>query len=242
MRDGLPPCSPRLRFPACRRGRALANLRAVTAPTRQMLAVAAAAMLAGCSASPPPEYTPPPAALPPPVVSGAPDTAGFIVGSPNALYQFRFKQTEPGGDFNFRDRDLSFYFRPTPTALFFRVENLQGRPVWIDWDRSVFLDINGRAGKVAHSTTRWRDRFGTQAQTQVPGQQQYSDFVFAMDDLVDPGTTGNVEEQPHRPILPEDQSAPIYSGRTFGVDLEFLVEDRPRTYSFRFQVASVIPR
>ncbi len=210
---------------------------------RLPIALAALALVAGCSASPPPEYAPPPAAAPPPpVVSGAPDTAGMTVGSPGALYTFRFKQTEPGGDFNFRDRDLSFYFRPTPTALYFRVENLQGRPVWIDWDRSQFLDVNGRMGKVAHNTTRWRDRFGTQAQTQVPGRQQYSDYVFAMDDLVDPGTLEVADEQPHRPILPEDQSAPIYSGRTFGVDLEFLVEDRPRTYSFRFQVASVIPR
>jgi hypothetical protein len=166
----------------------------------------------------------------------------MTIGSPNALYTYKFKQTEPGGDFNFRDRDLSFYFRPTPTALYFRVENLQGRPVWIDWDRSQFLDVHGRIGKVAHNTTRWRDRFGTQAQTQVPGQQQYSDYVFSMDDLVDPGSTGGDDAQPHRPILPEDQSAPMYSGLTFGVDLEFLIEDRPRTYSFRYQVASVIPR
>lgn len=214
----------------------------MTTLSRKLLAAAATALLAGCSASPAPEYLPPPPALPPPVVSGAPDTAGMAVGSPEALYRFRFKQTEPGGDFNFRDRDLSFYFRPTPTALYFRVENLQGRPVWINWDQSQFVDVNGRIGKVAHSTTRWNDRYSLQAQTQVPGQQQVSDYVFPMDDLVDPGSTGGDEEQPHRPLIPEDQSAPLYSGRTFGVDLEFLVEDRPRTYTFRFQVASVIPR
>ena len=214
----------------------------MTTPTRRLVAFAAAAILAGCSASPPPETAPAPAA-PPPVVLGAPDTAGLTVGSPNAMYTFRFKQIEPGGSdrFTFRDRDLSFYFRPTPTALYFRVENLQGRPVWIDWDRSQFTDANGRLGKVAHGTTRWRDRYGTQAQTQVAGLQTYSDYVFAMDDLVDPGTAGD-DAQPHRPILPEDQSAPSYSGRTFGVDLALLVEDRPRTYTFRFQVASVIPR
>lgn len=210
--------------------------------SRPLAAVVAVIVVAGCSVSPPPEQVAPPPKPPPSVVQGAPDTAGMTIGSPNALYTYKFRQTEPGGDFNFRDRDLSFYFRPTPTALYFRVENLQGRPVWIDWDKSQFLDINGRIGKVAHSTTRWRDRYGTQAQTQVPGQQQVSDYVFSMDDLVDPGTTGNEEEQPHRPILPEDQSAPIYSGRTFGVDLEFIVEDRPRTYTFRYQVASVIPR
>ncbi len=209
---------------------------------RQLLVLAAALIVAGCAVSPPAEQAAPVPKAPPAVVQGAPDTAGMTVGSPNALYTFKFRQTEPGGDFNFRDRDLSFYFRPTPTALYFRVENLQGRPVWIDWDRSQFLDINGRMNKVAHSTTRWSDRYGTQAQTQVPGQQQVSDYVFSMDDLVDPGTTGNENAQPHRPILPEDQSAPIYSGRTFGVDLEFLIEDRPRTYTFRFQVASVIPR
>ncbi len=207
-----------------------------------MIAAAAALFVVGCSVSPPPEQVSLPPKPPPSVVEGAPDTAGTTIGSPNALYTYKFKQTEPGGDFNYRDRDLSFYFRPTPTALYFRVENLQGRPVWIDWDRSQFLDANGRIGKVAHGTTRWSERYGTQARTQVPAQQQFSDYVFAMDDLVDPGSTGGEDDQPHRPILPEDQSAPIYSGRSFGVDLEFLIEDRPRTYTFRFQVASVIPR
>jgi hypothetical protein len=214
----------------------------VTTPSRFLWTLAAAALVGGCSASPAPESAAPPIPPPPPIVSGAPDTAGLTVGSPNALYTFKFKQTEPGSDrFTYRDRNLSFYFRPTPTALYFRIENLQGRPVWIDWDNSQFLDVNGRIGKVAHGTTRWHDRFGTQAQTQLPGQQTYSDYVFAMDDLVDPGSSGD-DAQPHRPILPEDQSASIYSGRSFGVDLAFVVEDRPRTYTFRFQVASVIPR
>lgn len=215
----------------------------MTVRSRRFVPAAAALLLAGCMSTPQPNVVPPPV-VPPPVVMGAPDTAGLgVVGSENALYTYRFRQIEPGGEFSFRDRDLSFYFRPTPTALYFRIENLQGRPVWIDWDRSQFVDVHGRIGKVAHSTTRWRDRFGQQAQTQIPGTTQYSDYVFSMDDLVDPGSVEGAEEvQPHRPILPEDQSAPNFQGRTFGVDLEFLVEDRPRTYKFRYEVASVIPR
>ena len=43
-------------------------------------------------------------------------------------------------------------------------------------------------------------------------------------------------------LLPEDSSAPTYAGKTFGVDLVFMVENQPRTYSFRFQVQNVIPR
>ncbi|HEV2106206.1 MAG TPA: hypothetical protein VGU27_10820 [Candidatus Eisenbacteria bacterium] len=182
---------------------------------------------------------PPPAPLPASLTATV-DTVGSIPGSPNALYVYRFKLTEPGGaGFTFRDRDLSFYFRPAPSALYFRVENLQGRPVTIDWDRSVFYDPLGRTGKVAHGTTQWRDRFNPQALTTVPGQQQYGDYVFPMDDLVDPGTS---DQQLRQPLLPEDASAPTYNGATFGVDLVFNVEDRPRTYPFRFQVAAVTPR
>jgi hypothetical protein len=199
---------------------------------------------AGCSSSPPPPGSPaPPAAPPQPsqVVMGAPDTAGFMTGSPAALYVFRFKQTEPASSlFNFRDRDLSFYFRPSSAALYFRVENLQGRPVQIDWDHSVFYDVNGRSSKPAHGSTRWNDRFAPLVYTQVGGQQQFGDYVFPMDYLVDPGASSDA--QPHQPIVPDDASAPTYSGRSFGVDLVFLVDDRPRTYPFRFQIASVIPR
>ncbi len=157
------------------------------------------------------------------------------------MYLYRFKQTEPGSStFNYRDRDLSFVFRPTPSALYFRVQNLQGRPVTIDWDRSNFVDPDGRNGKVAHNTTRWRERFSPQAQSQVPGQAEYSDFTFPMDYLLEPGGAG--DEQPRRALLAEDQSAVTNAGRTFGVDLVFLLEGQPRTYTFRFQVASVIPR
>jgi hypothetical protein len=64
--------------------------------------------------------------------------------------------------------------------------------------------------------------------------------VFPLDDLHDPGASP--ETQLRRPLLPEDSSAPSYTGKSFGVDLVFLHEGTPRTYSFRFQVLSVIPR
>jgi len=208
---------------------------------------ALAAGLAGCSAGPEPQSaTPPPAqapASPSPYVSGAPDTAGSVPGSANAQYVFRFKQTEPSSaQFTFRDRDVSFYFRPSPTALYFRVENLQGRPITINWDECQFLDVDGRVGKVAHGTTRWRDRFSPQVFTQIGGQQQFGDYVFPMEYLIDPGAAAGADVQSHRPLVPEDASAPTYSGRSFGVDLAMTVQDRPATYSFRFVVASVIPR
>ncbi len=204
-------------------------------------------MLAGCGSAPEPgSAAPPPAAAPERPASSsvttAADTVGSIPGSVDALFVYRFRQTEPAnsGTFSYRDRDLTFSFRPSPNALYFAVENLQGRPVQIDWDRSVFHDPNGVSAKAAHSSTRWRDRFSTQALTQVVSQQRYSDYVFSIDDLLDPGATP--ETQLRRPLLPEDTSAPTYTGKSFGVDLFFLVEGQPRTYAFRFQVQSVIPR
>jgi hypothetical protein len=216
-------------------------------PAAALATLCALAALAGCSASPPPESAPPPrqpapASAPSTVTTTAGDTVGSVPGSADALFTYRFRQTDPAssGQFAYRDRDLSFSFRPSPNALYFGVENLQGRPVQIDWDRSVFHDPNERSGRVGHSTSRWRDRFSNQAQTQVLPQQRYTDYVFALDDLLDPGADS--EAQLRRPLLPEDTSAPTYTGKTFGVDLVFLIERTPRTYSIRFQVASVIPR
>jgi hypothetical protein len=224
-----------------------AKLPPVRSRRQVLIAIAATlgAALAGCSSGPEPEAPAAPGAgsqEPSTYVEGLPDTAGSVPGSANALYIFRFKQTQPSSDrFTFRDRDVSIYFRPSPTALYFRIENLQGRPVTLNWDDCVFYDVNGRTGKAAHGSTRWRDRFSPMVTAQIPGQQQYGDYVFPLDYLVDPGGSSS-EEQPHLPIVPENESAPTFSGRTFGVDLAFTVEDRPRTYSFRFLVASVIPR
>jgi len=212
-----------------------------------VLGIVCGSFVAGCGSAPQPGTAAPPPSRPPErpastAVSNAADSVSSIPGSADAAFVYRFKQTEPAssGTFSYRDRDLTFSFRPSPNALYFGVENLQGRPVQLDWDRSVFYDPNGRTGKVGHSTTRWRDRFASQAYTQVLPQLRYSDYVFAMDDLLDPG--GEPDTQLRRPLLPEDTSAPTYAGKTFGVDLVFIIEGQPRTYAFRFQVQSVIPR
>lgn len=220
-------------------------------PSRRILLSIAALVAAGCSSGPaPPQSATPPPATPPSrtapetgftnIVSGAQDSVGKETGSPYALYRYRFRQTDPGSErFTFQDRDLSFYFRPAPDALHFQVENRQDRPVWIDWDRSTFFDPVGNTSKVAHSATRWDDRFRAQSPTQIPGLKQLGDYVFPMDFLIDPAGS---QEQLHRPLFPEDQSAPQFSDRGFGVDLVFRIEDRTVTYPFRFRVQSVLPR
>lgn len=198
---------------------------------------------ASCSSGPAPQPEPPPPAPEPGlnrVVVGAIDSLAPVPGSPDAMYRYRFRQVDPASDrFTFQDRELSFYFRPTPDALHFQVENRQDRPVWIQWERSTFLDPQGGTGRVAHSSTQWQDRFKTQADTQIPGLQRYSDYVLPLDYLLDPAGT---DQQIHRPFLPEDRTAPQYSDRLFGVDLAILVEGQSRTYTFRFRVASVIVR
>lgn len=198
----------------------------------------------GCGSGPAPETLAPPPAPDPGlshVVVGASDSVGAIPGSPDALFYYRFRQIDPASErFTFQDRELSFYFKPTPDALHFQVENRQDRPVWIVWERSTFLDPYGATGKVAHSTTRWDDRFKVQPDTQVPGLQRYTgDYLLPLDYLFDPAGSS---EQTHRPLFPEDQRAPQNADKIFGVDLTFLIEERPRTYSFRFRVASVIAR
>jgi len=207
------------------------------------------ASLGGCSSGSPevvtsgPHETPQPqgeAYIPPAIVSGAADSVAPRPGSPGALYRYRFKQVAPSSErFTFQDRELSFYFRPTPAALFVQVENRQDRPTWIDWERSTFDGPLGHTGKVAHATTRFPDRFRPQTQTQIPGLQRYSDYLFPIDYLVDSGSS---DEQLHRPLLPEDHAAPQYQDRQFGVNLVFLIEGQPRSYSFRYQVASVLPK
>ena len=201
---------------------------------------------AGCSSSPAPgtadarPNTPEPELDTAHLVVGAADSVGAIPGSEGARFIYVFKQTEPSSDrFSFQDRDLSFAFRPSPTALFFQIENRQGQPVWLEWDRSVFIDSFGSGRKLANAETRWEQRFGTQPATQIAGQQRYSNYVFPIDYLVDPGGSG---DQLHRPLFPEDQTAPQYVDREFGVTLMFRLGDRMQPYTFRFRVRSVLPR
>src|SRR5438034_1995919 len=145
------------------------------------MAVTSAALLAGCSSGPSPQPQEPPSSTAPPanpstgftrVVSGAGDSVGAQPGSPSALYKYRFRQIDPASDrFTFQDRDLSFYFRPSPTVLHFQVENRQDRPVWIDWDRSTFFDSFGSPRRLANSETDWSQRLSPTAPTQLLGLQ-----------------------------------------------------------------------
>jgi hypothetical protein len=120
-----------------------------------------------------------------------------------------------------------------------QVENLQDRPTWIDWERSTFEGPLGHTGKVAHATTTFADRFRPQSNTQIPGLQRYTDYLFPIEYLADPGSSG---EQLHRPLLPEDHAAPQYQDRQFAVNLTFLIEGQPRAYYFRYEIASVLPK
>ena len=214
---------------------------------RVLLAVVVAAVCgAGCSSSPAPGTAPPPAngsapaSDPTHIVTGAADSVGGIPGSESAMYLYVFRQIEPSSDrFSFQDRDLSFAFRPSPTALFFQVENRQDRPVWIEWDRSGFIDSFGASRRLANAETRWAQRFAPIGPTQIPGLQRHGNYVFPIDNLVDPGGS---DDQLHRPLFPEDQSAPQYVDREFGVTLVFRMEDRLQPYTFRFRVRSVLPR
>jgi hypothetical protein len=173
------------------------------------------------------------------IISGASDSTGWQSRSESAAYRYRFRQTSPGSErFTFRDRDVSFYFRPSTDALHFQVENLKDVPIWIDWDRSVFYVPLAGTDRVAHSTTTWRDRNTPAAPTQIPGLQRFGDYVLPMGYLYDPA---GQNEQLHRRLFPEDDSAQHYVDAEFGVDLVFTIDDRPRTYAFRFKVASVIP-
>jgi hypothetical protein len=220
-----------------------------------------AGSLAGCSSSPEPEAaaTPPAAeadqAQPPPpmphpssatgegftrIVVGSGDSVSALPGTAGALYKYHFRMTQPAGErFTYQDRDLSFYFRPGPASIYFQVENRQNRPVTIDWDRSVFYGPTGQQSTLAHSTTRWEDRYSTQSPTIVSGLQRYGDYVFGVSYLVDPAGSG---QQLHRAMFPEDEQASQFTGRSYGMDLMFLIDDKPRPYAVRFRVESVIPQ
>ena len=86
--------------------------------------------------------------------------------------------------------------------------------------------------------TRWEDRFRSQADTQIPGFQRYSDYMFPIEYLVDPAGS---DQQLHRPLLPEDSTAPHFTDVVFGVDLVFRIDQEIRPYTFRFRVRSVLP-
>ncbi len=209
-----------------------------------MLASPLVAALASCSAGPGIESAAPPpvpaSTGPSAIVSGAADSVGALPGSADALYRYRFRQVDPPSDrFTHQDRELNFYFRPSPDAIHFQIENRQDRPVEVDWDRSTITDPWGKTEGVAHKPTRWEDRFARQPNTTILGLDRFGDYVFPMSYLVDPAGSG---EQLHRPLFPEDSSAPHYTDREVTVTLVMRVEGQPRSYSFRFRAASVIPR
>lgn len=203
------------------------------------------ALVAGCSSSPPPETAAPPPASsiasgPAPIIAGGADSVGSLPGSADALFRYRFKQVDPPSDrFTYQDRDLNFYFKPSPDAIHFQIENRQDRPFEIDWERSSITDPWGKTEKIAHNATRWSDRFGTQGSTTVAGLQRYGDYAFPMSYLVDPAGSS---EQLHRPVFPEDSGAPQYTDKEVSVTLMLRIEGQPRPYYFRFRAASIIPR
>ena len=71
------------------------------------------------------------------------------------------------------------------------------------------------------------------------GLQRFGDYMFPMSYLVDPAGSN---EQLHRPLFPEDTSAPQYTDKEVSVTLMIRIDGQPRSYGFRFRAVSVIPR
>src|SRR5262245_22112713 len=197
----------------------------------------------GCAAGEAPTPTAPPAARPaigPSEVLGAPDSvAGTTGDTVEGAYRYKFRMVDPPSDrFNFRDRVFDFYFRPATDALHFQIENRQGFPITIEWDRCQFYDFSGNYQPAIHEGITWENRFRTPPPTTIQAGQRYSDYVFPLDLMLDPGGTGG---QLHKPLIPQDSSAPHYIDRPYGVDLVFRFDDKLNTYSFRFKLVSVLP-
>jgi len=115
------------------------------------------------------------------VSGGAKDSVESIPGSESSPYVYRFRMTDPSGSgFSYQDRDLSFYFRPGPDALYFQVENRQNRVVWIDWERSVFYEPDAMPVADGVEPREFAVRL-TQAIAQIMQTRTADGYVFRVD-------------------------------------------------------------
>ncbi len=176
---------------------------------------------------------------------------------PNRVrYSYELTMTQPAQStgHSYEDDAVAIRFRFFETEIAFNLRNKTNRLLTVFWDESRYVTETGAAKRVFHKGIRVRNRFKPQPPTVIPARADLDDHVVPSDNVL-----GGIIRSELIPILPvwdyEDEYyfpggntsadraaerrraiAASLDGRPIGLDLAMEVNEKKKTYRFRFLV------
>ena len=113
-----------------------------------------------------------------------------------------------------------------PHAIGLTLKSTSAEIIELDWNRSVFVDVTGRANRILHAGVRYSDRTSITAPSIVPPGATLDDFVFPSDGITLSGTSWVAP-----PVIEN-----LRAGQTVSILLALKAGDRAALRTFRFLV------
>ncbi|MBI2880546.1 MAG: hypothetical protein HYY21_03100 [Candidatus Tectomicrobia bacterium] len=191
---------------------------------------------------------------------------GILAGCANPLYwperiryTYRLAMAEPvqADAHAYEDESIFIRFQFYETEIAFHLRNKTNRLLTILWDDSRYVTETGAAKRVFHKEIRVRNRYRPQPPSVIPARAVLDDHVVPSDNISE--GFFRVEYLPLLPVwdYPDEfyllggraaadrsaerrrATAASLEGRTIGLDLAMEVNEKVKTYRFRFRVEVV---
>lgn len=113
---------------------------------------------------------------------------GLGISTVNPLFSFTnitFLDGSTSDDpFRYSDRYIDIQFSPITELskrILFSLKNISGETVEVDWDKIVFVDLSGNAGRVIHGGVKLNEKSNAQAPSFIPANSRISDLLVPVD-------------------------------------------------------------
>lgn len=151
-------------------------------------------------------------------------------------YHAPIADTEEPGRYAYEDDLFRSIWSASEAGWELSLNNKSEKPMVIDWDEVVYMDVDKMAHSVMSKDTKYAERENPQNPSAIVRRGNLNEKLFPKDYIYQSPTGGLAK----RPMFPIDYSeAQRYKGKTFSLIIPFTVDGLTAQYEFVFKIKDV---
>lgn len=158
-----------------------------------------------------------------------------------------FKE-EGKSKYSYEDKMIKVVWLPLSTQFSFTLKNKTDHSIKIIWDEAVYVDPNGKSGRVMHSGIKYIDRNNSQSPTVIVKNASIDDIIIPTDNVYfQSGQYGGWRTKAMLPYKAQTQESlnaltKKYIGKEVKVLLPLEIEGTTNEYLFTFKIENFISK
>jgi hypothetical protein len=138
----------------------------------------------------------------------------------------------------YKDSIMDILFEFTSQFIHFTLLNRSGGNLRIVWEKSGYIDADGKRHRVMHEGIPFANKDQRQEPTDIEPYGTISDIAFPVDNIV---SAQHNSTDAIRPLLPAGPDATTLKGKVIGLDLAVKINQSFKSYHFSFLIDKITP-